>query len=79
MNKTDKRNLYGSLCCFILSVLFGGFGIAYMMLREVYQAQNYNIEIEKDDIVRYSFIGALGYAVQISIFMYLYTRVHYYI
>ena len=60
MNKTTKRNIIGSIICFFLSILFGGIGIAVMMFREVYQSNKYGFQVEKDDIVRYSIIGAVG-------------------
>ena len=70
MNQTQKRNLIGSIVCFFLSLLLGGIGIAIMMFREVKQAQDYHFDIEQDDIIRYSAIGAIGYACQICIIIY---------
>lgn len=67
MNKTTKRNIIGSIICFFLSLLLGGIGLAIMMMREVYQSNKYGFEVEKDDIVRYSFVGAVGYIINISI------------
>ena len=60
MNKSVKRNIIGSIICFVLSCLLGGIGIAVMMLREVYQSKKYGFPIERDDIVRYSIVGAVG-------------------
>ena len=60
MDKTTKRNIIGSIVCFILALLLGGMGIAIMMYREVYQSNKYGFEVEKDDIVRYSVVGAVG-------------------
>lgn len=60
MNKTTKRNIIGSIICFFLSLLFGGIGIATMMMREVHQSNKYGFQVEKDDIVRYSIIGTVG-------------------
>lgn len=60
MDKKTKRNIIGSIVCFVLSLLLGGIGIAVMMLREVYQSKKYGFPIEQDDIVRYSIIGAVG-------------------
>ena len=37
------------------------------MVREVNQSNKYGFEVEKDDIVRYSFVGAVGYIINISI------------
>ena len=67
MNKKTKRNIIGSIICFFLSLLFGGIGIAVMMFREVYQSNKYGFPVEKDDIIRYSAIGALGYACQVCV------------
>lgn len=60
MDKTKKRNIIGSIICFFLSLLLGGMGIAVMMWREVYQSNKYGFEVEKDDIIRYSVVGAVG-------------------
>lgn len=65
MNRTEKRNIIGSIVCFFLSFLLGAIGLAVMMLREVKQSQDYHFEIEKDDIVRYSFVGIFGYICQV--------------
>lgn len=67
MNKKDKRNFWGSVVCFLLCALFGCFGMAVMMCREVKQSQEYGFEIEKDDIVRWSFVGCLGYIMNVII------------
>ena len=67
MDKSTKRNIIGSIICFFMSLLFGGIGIAVMMFREVYQSNKYGFQVEKDDIVRYSFVGAVGYIINISI------------
>ena len=60
MDKKTKRNIIGSVVCFFLSLLLGGMGIAIMMWREVYQSNKYGFDVEKDDIVRYSVVGAVG-------------------
>ena len=67
MNKTTKRNIIGSIICFFLSLLLGGIGIAVMMFREVYQSNKYGFPVEKDDIIRYSALGALGYACPVCV------------
>lgn len=60
MDKKTKRNIIGSVICFFLSLLLGGMGIAIMMWREVYQSNKYGFDVEKDDIIRYSVVGAVG-------------------
>lgn len=60
MDKKTKRNIIGSIVCFMLSLLLGGMGLAIMMWREVYQSNKYGFEVEKDDVVRYSIVGACG-------------------
>lgn len=60
MDKTKKRNIIGSIVCFILALLLGGMGIATMMYREVYQSNKGDFPVEKDDIIRYSIVGAVG-------------------
>lgn len=65
MTQTEKRNLGGSLLCFLSSCLFGGLAIAFWMLREVHQSNKYGFPIERDDIARYSIMGAIGYLVNV--------------
>lgn len=60
MKEQEKRNLGGSILCFLSSCLFGGLAIAFWMLREVHQSNKYGFAVEKDDIVRYSIVGAIG-------------------
>lgn len=72
MNRTNKRNFWGSIFCYLLSVLLGGIGIAIFMLREVWQAVEWNADIERDDIVRYSVVGTLGYITQIVILLWIF-------
>lgn len=60
MASTTKRNIQGSIICFLLSCLIGGAGVAVMMLREAWQSKKYGFAVERDDIVRYSVIGAIG-------------------
>lgn len=67
MNRTQKRNLIGSIVCFILSLLLGGIAISIMMIREVRQSEKYDFPIEKDDILRYSFVGACGYICNVAL------------
>ena len=60
MDKSTKRNIIGSIACFLSAVMLGGTAIAYWMCREVYQSKKYHFDVETDDIVRYSIIGAIG-------------------
>lgn len=57
---TKQRNILGSIIAFFLSLLLGGMGIGVMMWREVYQSNKYGFDVEKDDIIRYSVVGAVG-------------------
>ena len=69
MDKKEKRNLVGSILCFLSCCLFGGIALAFWMWREVYQSDWNHFEIEKDDIIRYSGIGALGYIVNVVLLL----------
>lgn len=60
MDRTTKRNIIGSIACFLSAVMLAGIAIAYWMIREVYQSKKYHFDVETDDIVRYSIIGAIG-------------------
>ena len=64
---TKTRNIIGSILCFISCCLFGGIALAFWMVREVNQSNQGGFEVEKDDILRYSFIGAVGYIINITI------------
>lgn len=61
------RNIIGSILCFLSCCILGGLALAFWMFREVNQSNKYGFEVEKDDIVRYSFAGAIGYIINISI------------
>lgn len=65
MNKEQKRNIWGSVICFLLCALFGGFGLAFMVMREVWQSDKGGFPVEKDDLVRYCFAGFFGYVVNV--------------
>lgn len=69
MTNTTQRNLQGSIICFLLSCLIGGMGVAVMMLREAYQSKKYGFAVERDDMVRYSVIGAIGSVVNIVLLL----------
>ena len=64
---TKTRNIIGSILCFLSCCILGGLALAFWMVREVNQSNKYGFEVEKDDIVRYSFVGAVGYIINISI------------
>jgi hypothetical protein len=68
MTQTEKRNLGGSLLCFLSSCLFGGLAVAYWMAREGAQAEENHTEIEKDDIARYSLWGGIGSIINLAFF-----------
>lgn len=61
------RNIIGSILCLLSCCILGGFALAFWMVREVNQSNKYGFEVEKDDIVRYSFAGAVGYIINIYI------------
>lgn len=64
---TKTRNIIGSILCFLSCCILGGLALAFWMVREVNQSNKYGFEVEKDDIVRYSFVGAVGYIINIYI------------
>ena len=64
---TKTRNIIGSIICLLSCCILGGLALAFWMVREVSQSNKYGFEVEKDDIVRYSFAGAIGYIINISI------------
>ena len=68
---TKQRNIIGSIVTLVLSIILGGIGIAIMMIREVYQSNKYKFPIEKDDITRYSIIGAIGSTIQLIVLILL--------
>lgn len=65
METKDKRNIIGVVLCFISCTFFGCLAIAFWMIREVIQSDKYGFDVEKDDIVRYSYAGAIGYIANI--------------
>ena len=64
INMYIKRTVIRLVICFCI---LGGLALAFCMVREVNQSNKYGFEVEKDDIVRYSFAGAIGYIINISI------------
>ena len=71
MTKEQIRNVAGIVVCFVLCALFGCFGLAAMMLREVEQSDKGGFDIEKDDILRYSLAGCVGYVVNVVLIILL--------
>ena len=55
-----QRDLIGHILCFLSCCLFGGVGLAFWMLREVWQAHKGDFPIEMDDIGIRSVLGGLG-------------------
>ena len=64
---TKTRNIIGSILCLLSCCILGGLALAFWMVREVNQSNKYGFPVENDDIVRYSFAGAVGYIINIYI------------
>ena len=60
MSTSTERNRLGNIVAFILGLLLSGIGTIIMVLREVWQAETYDFELEKDDVVRYTIISSVG-------------------
>ena len=65
MTKSQKRNVWGMVVCFVLCALSGCLGLAAMMCRGVEQSDKGGLPVEKDDIIRYSIVGCVGYIVNV--------------
>lgn len=63
------RNTKGCIVTLFLSIVLGGIGVAVMMLREAWQSKEYGFDVERDDIVRYSVVGAIGSVVNIVLLL----------
>ena len=51
----NKRDLYGLIGWFILSLLFNALTLPIMIIREVYQYKYYHLNhFEWEDVIRYS-------------------------
>lgn len=62
----NKRDLIGLVCWLLISILIGLLALPIMVVREYYQYKHYKLErFEWEDIVRYSFVIAIGYVVHI--------------
>ena len=53
------RNKLGIAVACLMGLFLGGLGTIIMVLREVWQSETYDFELEKDDVVRYSIAGPL--------------------
>ena len=57
----NKRDLYGLIGWFILSLLFNALTLPIMIIREVYQHKHYHLNrFEWEDVIRYSRVIILG-------------------
>ena len=57
----NKRDLYGLIGWFILSLLFNSLTLPIMIIREVYQYKHYHLNhFEWEDVIRYSLVIILG-------------------
>lgn len=64
--KLNKRDWIGLACWLLVSILVGLLALPIMVGREIYQYKHYHLEkFEWEDIVRYSFVIAIGYVVHI--------------
>lgn len=64
--KFNKRDCIGLACWLLISILIGLLALPVMIGREIYQYKHYKLErFEWEDIVRYSFVIAIGYVVHI--------------
>lgn len=64
--KLNKRDWIGLACWLLVSILVGLLALPVMVGREIYQYKHYKLErFEWEDIVRYSFVIAIGYVVHI--------------
>ena len=72
MPNEQTRNIWGSVICFLLCALFGCIGLAFMVVREVKQSDKVGFEVEKDDLMRYSFFACIGYMVNVVLLIALF-------
>lgn len=57
----NKRDLYGLISWFIISLLFNALTLPIMIIREVYQYKHYHLNhFELEDVIRYSLVIILG-------------------
>lgn len=67
MNRTQKRNLIGSIVCFILSFLLGTLGMGIVLISEAYRSEKSGETINKSTILRYTFTGVCGYLCNVAL------------
>lgn len=72
MTNEQKRNIWGSVICFLLCAVAGCFGLAFMVVREVKQSDKGGFPVEKDDLMRYSFFACIGYMVNVVLIIALF-------
>ena len=64
--KLNKRDYIGLACWLLMGILIGLFALPIMVAREIYQYKHYKLErFEWEDIVRYSFVIAIGSIIHI--------------
>ena len=64
--KLNKRDYIGLACWLLVSILVGLLALPVMVGREIYQYKHYKLaRFEWEDVVRYSFVIAIGSIIQI--------------
>lgn len=64
--KLNKRDWIGLACWLLVSILVGLLALPVMVGREIYQYKHYHLaKFEWEDIVRYSFVIAIGSIIHI--------------
>ena len=61
VSKLNKRDWIGLACWLLVSILIGLLALPAMIGREIYQYKHYHLaKFEWEDIIRYSFVIAIG-------------------
>lgn len=64
--KLNKRDWIGLACWLLVSILIGLLALPVMIGREIYQYKHYHLaKFEWEDIIRYSFVIAIGSVIHI--------------
>lgn len=64
--KLNKRDWIGLVCWLLVSILVGLLALPVMIGREYYQYKHYKLaRFEWEDIIRYSFVIAIGSIIHI--------------
>ena len=64
--KLNKRDWIGLACWLLIRILIGLLALPVKVGREIYLYKHYHLaKFEWEDIVRYSFVIAIGYVVHI--------------